>query len=208
MKNRTKVIVRMVSAAMLALLGLGGGARLATAAGDSSDKPEATTPRPSAATKAKLGHMTATVSSIDENRGTMILTDDRGERRIFQTPPTMKGIDNVEQGDRVSVTYQDSLAVGIITPTDAAQMGKGKAPKPGDEPALCAGNTTTTANVLSVDAQRGQLTFRGAGGGARTVTAVDPAIESKLGALHPGDLIQVMYTEPVATTIAPAPAKN
>jgi len=210
MKNTSKVIVRMTSAAMLALLGLGGGARLAVAS-DSGDTGQAQPSSSSghSAAKANHGHMTATVSSIDKPGRNLSVIGNGGQEFSMSVPNSVKGFNKVKQGDRVQVNYQDSIAVSLVGPGERAKSPaemKQAAAKTGGEAAAtsCPGNLQSTANVVSVDQDKGTLTFRGAGGQVRTVTAVDPAIAEKLGSLNQGDLIQVTYTEPVATSIAPA----
>jgi hypothetical protein len=129
----------------------------------------------------------------------------------MSVPSSVKGFDKVKQGDRIQVSYQDSIAVSLVGPGERAKSPtemKQASAKTGGEAAAtsCPGNLQATANVVSTDPEKGTLTFRGAGGQVRTVTAVDPAIGEKLSSLKQGDLVQVTYTEPVATSIAHAPA--
>ena len=211
MKNKAKVIVRMVSAAMLALLGLAGGARAALAAGDTdeaSDRTEVPGPAEHATAPARHIRMTGTVGDVDRSTRSMVIVDDKGERMSVHVPESVKGFDKISQGDRVALNYRGSIAVAVARPGENAKFGKAAPASAGGSPTACEGNVRTSANVVSVDPGRGTLTFRGAANRSQTVTAVDPAVEEKLGTLHPGDLIDVTYTEPVASSVAPLPAKR
>jgi len=211
MKNNAKVIVRMVSAAMLALLGLAGGARAAMAAGDTdeaSDKAEASSPTEHATAPARHVRMTGTVADMDKRTRNLVIMDDKGERMSIRVPQSVKGFDKISEGDRVALNYRGSIAVAVQRPGDNAKPGKAGQASNGTSPPACEGNVRSSANVVSVDPAHGTLTFRGAANRTETVTAVDPAVEEKLGTLHPGDLIDLTYTEPVASSIALLPAKK
>jgi len=197
MKKTFKFIVKMASVAVLAVVtpGLGlGGARLALA-GESAESGGSA----GAAARPKHGHMTATVSTIDKAGHSVVLTDDRGERTTVHVPTSMKSANDIKPGDRVAVTYQEPLAIGLVTPSETA----GGAGAKGAATASCGASRETTANVVSADRSKGELTFRGPGGQIQTVRAADAIVEDKLGNLKPGDLVKVTYTEPVAASIAP-----
>jgi len=203
MKNRTKGIVKMVSAAMLALLGLGGWAQTARATGDSGDSASdqgSTVPGPINKGKHEL---TGTVSSIDKATSSMSIRDQRGNLTSVQVPDDVKNLQEFKPGDTVSVAYKESVAVGISRPGQTmAEMKKGaKANEPGGY--SCGGVTEVSGNIVSIDQDKGQLTFRAAGGDIRTVSASEfPAVQNKLSTLRPGDIVQVAFTQPVATKIA------
>jgi hypothetical protein len=204
MKNRTKGIVKMVSAAMLALLGLGGWAQTARAdSADTSADQGSTVPGPS--NIKGQNQLTGTVSTLDKATSSLSIMDQRGNRTTVQVPQDMKNLDSVKIGDKVSVNYQESVAVGITIPGENLSMKKG-APQPTNPVSAtsCSGVTEVAANVVSIDKDKGQLSFRTAGGDVRTVDAsAFPAVQERLATLHTGDLIKVSYTQPVATKLTP-----
>jgi len=199
MKNRTKGIVKMVSAAMLALLGLGGWAQTARAAADTDEaaagEHESATHGPGRAKH----DLTGKVSAVDKASSTLVIMDKQGNRTAVQAPGD--NLDRVKAGDTVAVTYQEPIAVGITT-SGESQKKAGAKPNEMGAGGSCAGITEASGNVISVDEHRGEITFRAAGGDIHTVsTAAFPAVQEKLAKLHPGDLVQVNYTQPVATKV-------
>jgi L-ascorbate metabolism protein UlaG (beta-lactamase superfamily) len=62
---------------------------------------------------------------------------------------------------------------------------------------------TASAEIISVDAAANKVTFKGPRG-VRTVIVQDPALQSKLPSLKPGQVVQLTYTEAMAASIQPA----
>jgi hypothetical protein len=77
--------------------------------------------------------------------------------------------------------------------------------KPGAKPAGVAGQkTTVTVAIAAIDPQGPSVTFKGPGGGTRTIKVRDPA---KLQGVSVGDMVDITYAEAIAIKVEKAPKK-
>jgi len=191
MKTRSQVVRVMVAVVGCALtLGLEGGASRAEA--------------PSGPTAARRTRETMVVTAIDRTNRTVTLQNAEGDMRTIGVPPDMKSFDTLKVGDHVDVDYYESIGLSLMPPgtksavTESATGGR-------VAPGVAAAGRQITANVevVSVDQVMNKVTFKGPKGNVRTVTIYDPAIQKKLTALQPGQMVQIIYREATAAAIKP-----
>lgn len=167
------------------------------------------TQRTSPTTAERMTSQTFVVSGIDRSKRSVTLTNAEGERNTMSVPPEIKSFDTLKVGDRVDVDYKESIAVSLA-PTGAkpsvtektmgSRMSGGGAGAMGRE-------VQVVAQVVSVDPDNNKVTFKGPKGNTKTVSVEDPTMQQKLPSLKPGQNVQFTYTEAVAASIRPAPAK-
>jgi Cu/Ag efflux protein CusF len=146
-----------------------------------------------------------TIESIDKDNRMVTLTDDQGNKKTVAVPTSLKGFDRLKVGDKVNVTYSESIAVGIGKPGEKPSVvtREGAETGPGHSGAAMK-QIQATAEVMGVDAKKHKVTFKKPDGTVQTVTVDDPSLREKLSSVKPGDSIEVVYTEAVAGTITPA----
>ncbi len=152
--------------------------------------------------------VTATVTKIDHKTREVTLKTDDGQEASFVAGAAVKNLDQVKKGDVVTATYTEAVAYEV--------RKSGKAPgaestvaaataKPGAKPAGVAGQQTTlTVAVAAIDLKAPSVTFKGPGGGTRTIKVRDPA---KLQGVSVGDMVDLTYAEALAIKVEKAPKK-
>ena len=155
-------------------------------------------------------NVTGTVEKIDKERREITVRTPSREQVVFEASDQVRNFDKIKIGDRVSVTYSESLAISLhksgepsIGPQTTREVEH--AP-PGGAPAGRMMQTTKmTATVVSVNAAGHKVVLRGPNGNTREFDVQDPALQLRLSQLKPGDQIDVNYTEAMAASVQPAP---
>jgi hypothetical protein len=152
--------------------------------------------------------MMGTIDAIDKDTRTVTLSDEQGNKKSVKVPESFKRFDKLKVGDKVNVTYTESIAIGLGKPGEKPSMVTKEATEtgPGHEGARMR-QVQATAEVVSVDAKKHKLTIKKPDGTTDTVTVDNASLREKLSSLKPGDTIEVVYTEAVAGTITPAGQK-
>jgi len=157
----------------------------------------------------RIKQETVVVTGIDRSARTATLQNADGEKKTVKVPPEVKAYDTLKVGDRIDIDYQESIAVSLAPtgskPTMTEKTVGGK--MEGGGIAGGAREMTMSAEVVSVDVPGSKVTFKGPKGQMRTVTVSDPQLQKKLPNLKPGQVVQFTYTEAMAASIRPAPAK-
>jgi len=155
--------------------------------------------------KANTATVTATIQQIDKTTRAVTLRNDKGEEDTFVAGPEVTRFDQLKVGDKVTLTYHESLVLEVRKPGAAA-------PPAGDM--IAAGRTksqpgggvvaqqTRTVTVKAIDLKTPSITVVTDDG--RTVTR---KVEEKknLEGVKVGDKIDITYTQ--AVVIAAEPAK-
>jgi Cu/Ag efflux protein CusF len=147
---------------------------------------------------------TATVSAIDKQARIVTLKTADG-REVSIDVPADFDLRRLKVGDEVDVEYYEALAVELQPPgTPMAgpkeEAARHRTPSGG----VRARVVTVTAEVVSVDPAKNQVTFRGPKGKTETITVQDPQMQEKARQLKPGDKVQFKYTQATALSIKPA----
>jgi Cu/Ag efflux protein CusF len=145
---------------------------------------------------------TATIQAIDSATRSVTLKSENGEEDAFQVGPEVKRFEELKVGDKVKMTYYESLVFELRKPgqpstptgtTGAAARGAGRLPA-----GAVAQEKRTTVTVKAIDAQIPSITVTTEDG--RTVTR---KIEDKknLEGVSVGDRIDITYTQALLANI-------
>ena len=196
--------IRLSSSALLALaLALPGFSACSRDAGSSSE-----TAKRAEATSGEMSHrdkVDATIRAVDPSERTVTLEDD-SKRPFTVLVSDDVDLDKLRPGQKVHVSYQESVAFALKDPKAAAAS----------EPATTEQETRrrvpdgvqfgreirTTVEIVSVEAGGSRATFRVPEGEIRTVGVTDPESQAKIANLRAGDAVEVTYTEKLAVAVA------
>jgi hypothetical protein len=154
-------------------------------------------------TKSESVSATMTIQAIDKANRLVTLRDEKGAEDTMQVGPAMKRFDELKVGDKVKITYVESLVLQVRKPGDAvkpgtdAKMTKGTGASPG---ATLAVQQSTTVEVLAIDQKLPSITVKTADG--RTVTR---KVEERknLEGVKVGDKIDITYTQAAIMNVEP-----
>jgi len=155
--------------------------------------------------KANTITATATVEAIDYSSRRVTLKNEKGETDMFVVDPAVKRLDAVKIGDKVKMTYYESLVFQVVKPgqkssgaSDEAALTRAKGAVPG---ASIATQEKRTVTVKAVDPAVPSITVTTEDG--RTVSR---RIEDKknIEGVKAGDKIDITYTQALLTSIETA----
>jgi Cu/Ag efflux protein CusF len=157
-------------------------------------------------TRSETTKETATIQAIDSTTRSLTLRNKDGEEDTFRVGPDMTRFNELKVGDRIDVTYVESLVLvvhkaGTAAPTattgDAA-LTRGQGARPSG---TIAAQVKTTVTVKAVNPSVPSITVLTADG--RTVTR---KVEDKknLEGVQVGDKIEITYTEALLVSVASA----
>jgi Cu/Ag efflux protein CusF len=144
-------------------------------------------------------HATVVVTAVDKPARKLTIKNVSGEKMTVQVPADVKSFDKLKVGDRVDVDYTESLAVSMLPPGSKPAITERAASIPG----AAGREMSVSAEIISVDAAANKVTFKGPKGQLKTVTVQDPELQAKLPGLKPGQVMQLTYTEAIATAVQP-----
>lgn len=149
---------------------------------------------------------TQTVQKVDLKKRELSLKDDAGDQIMVQVPEDVSRLDAVKKGDKITLTYKQSLALSLkkggkaATPSELSMAER----KPGELPGGAVGRQiTASAKVTKVDPEKNKLTIRTPDGKTDTINVSNPDLQSDLKQIKVGDRIQATYTEAVAMSVTP-----
>ena len=114
-------------------------------------------------------------------------------------PADVKGFDKLKVGDKIEVDYMESLAVSMLPVGTKPSMTERAASVPG----ATGREFSIAAEIVSIDPADNHVTLKGPRGKQMTVVVQDPELQARLPNLKPGQVVQLQYTEAVATAIQP-----
>jgi Cu/Ag efflux protein CusF len=153
-------------------------------------------------TKANSVTATATIQAIDSTTRRVTLRNEKGEEDTFSVGPLVTRFDQFKVGDKIKMTYYESLVFQVRKPgeksnpqTDEAALARAKGTLPGGTAAVQSKRTVT---VKAIDMALPSITVATDDG--RTVTR---KIEDKknLSGVAVGDKIDITYTEALLTSL-------
>ncbi len=151
--------------------------------------------------------MTATVQKINLKKRLVTLRGPDGKVKTIKVDERVQNLPQVKKGDRVVISYYESLAYVVKKPGEAepgttVATGVGHA-EPGQMPAgMAAQAVTVTATIKAIDKKTPAVTLKGPEGKLVTVKVRD---REKLERVKVGDLVEITYTEALAISVEPAP---
>ena len=151
----------------------------------------------------------ATVQSIDRDKRTLTLKTDQGKTTTVDVPEDVQSFDRVKKGDKIRMTYRESMAVAVHRPGEARPQNQTKETtertQGGANPSGTMTRTrTVSAEIVSVDSKKNTVKFKGPKGKIQEMTVEDPDVRERLKDLKPGDVVQIDYTEALAVTLEPS----
>src|SRR5262245_24538921 len=152
--------------------------------------------------------VTATVEKIDAANRVLTLKGPEGNVMDVSVSPAVKRFDQVKVGDRLTITYTESLVIGVAKADASSPLGvsyeESTKPAPGVKPAgVIARRVQATVVVDKVDAKAGSVTVHTSDGSTEVFNVSDA---KKLEGINPGDKITITYKDAVAVSVkAPNP---
>jgi Cu/Ag efflux protein CusF len=193
MKNVLSIFAIALSAAVLACA--------------STHQTASSQPPPSGVISEGTVTATATVEKIDVAKRLATLRNADGQLIELQVDESVKNLPQVKKGDRVVVTYFESLAYevnkpGAATPGTAGAEQVARA-APGSRPGkVAARQIEITTTIEAIDKKASMVTLKSADGKLTPVKVKDP---SKLDHVRVGDLVTITYSQALAVAVEPAP---
>jgi Cu/Ag efflux protein CusF len=146
---------------------------------------------------------TATIEAIDPKTRAITLKNEKGEQDVFVAGPEVKRFNELKVGDRIRVTYHESLVFQLRKPgsastpsSDTVTAGRTEAMPGGG----VASQQTRTVTVKAVDMATGHLTVVT----PDNVTVTRQVQDKKnLEGVKPGDRIDITYTQALVINAEP-----
>ena len=164
-----------------------------------------TSPQTPPVTKATSVTATATITAIDPATRAVTLKTDKGEEDTLTAGPAVKRFDELKVGQKVKVTYYESLVFQLRKPgetsdpkSDDLAFARAKSGLPAG---AIASQQKRTVTVKSVDEKLPSITVTTDDGRVITRTVQD---RTKLANVKPGDKIDITYTQAMLVNIEPA----
>jgi hypothetical protein len=169
---------------------------------------EATMPQPIAFDE-EVVTVPVTVEDIDKKARTIVARVPDGTRSTVKIPEDVQGFDRLKKGDKIDLSYYRAVAVSVIPGGSSAAAA---AQQKSDLQRASAGHAggrpvTTSATVTSTSKPNGAVEIKGQNGKVQTVAPQDSAVQKNMQGLKPGDVIQIVYTEAVATALRPSQSR-
>lgn len=161
--------------------------------------------QPPPVTKSASVTGTATIQAIDSTTRTITLRNDKGEEDAFIVGPEVKRFNELKVGDKVKMTYYESLVLQVLKPGEKFDKASTDAAVSRAKSALPSGTVSMqdklTVTVKAIDPAVPSITVTTADG--RTVTR---KIENKknIEGIKVGDQIGITYTRALVTSIEAA----
>jgi hypothetical protein len=154
---------------------------------------------------AEIVMTTGTIQSIDKDKRTVVLKDESGDQIKVQVPPDMPGFDQLKKGERVDLTYYDSIAVAFLPPGSAQPAAEARVHvEPAQAGGLVGREVTIAAQIVNVDTKNKAVELKLPNGQIQKVSVADADLQKQLRDLKPGQLATVTYTEAVAASLQQA----
>ena len=156
----------------------------------------------------ELAEITATVTSIDAAKRLISLKTEDGREVTVEAGADVRNFSQIKVGDDVDVQFYRALAAEVTKATasadDAAVVLASRAAA-GERPGGGVGVMyTALVTIDSIDAATSTVSFTGAEGKQREVTAERAEGKAFISQLKPGDRVQVTYGEALAIAVAPS----
>lgn len=153
--------------------------------------------------------VSAQVVAIDKATRTLTLKGPQGNAVDVVAGDEVKNFDQIKLGDFVVARYVQALTLELRKTKGAGGQPvvreEAARAKPGERPAVAGGRQVTAiAEVTAVDPKKNTITLKGPRGNVVTLNVENP---DQFKVVKKGDQVEVTYTEAVALSVEPAPAK-
>jgi hypothetical protein len=179
-----------------------------------SDPSQQQEPAGSRETAQPMGQMTAevtsvpaTVEEVDRRNRKLTLKDPAGSRFTVQVPASVVGLEELEKGDRIDLSYYQETAVAL-PPSGSAAAQPREVISHTVAPGVMAREVTAKASVTAVNTKDSTVAVKLPDGTSRTINVYDADLKKRMANLKPGDAVVVTHTEAVAAAIRPRASKE
>jgi hypothetical protein len=166
-----------------------------------------TPPAPPPTSVAHTRQLVATVESVDMSTRQVLLQTPNGTRATVVAGPEVRNLPQLRAGDRVTVTYQEAIAVQMAqpgsAPPDAAGLMAQRAQLGQLPGGAVRGVVAARVTVISLAPDGTSVTFVGPTGVLHTADVRDPKMQSFVQRLKPGDQVDVGYANELAVRVEP-----
>jgi hypothetical protein len=165
--------------------------------------------QPAPAGVARTATLAATVESIDQASRQAVLRGEDGRLVTLELAPEVRNLRQVKPGDRVTVTYEQSLAAAISAPGDKRPPVEGATvvgrAKPGEKPGAAAGRLVRARVTIDAASASGDsVTFTGPRGRQVVAPVADAGMQEFVRGLKPGDVVDVVFAEAIGVRVETA----
>jgi hypothetical protein len=165
---------------------------------------ESAAPAPTVASH--MQKVTATIKAIDASSRTLTLDGPNGLVTV-EVGKDAKKFDQLKVGDKVVVSYYQGLAAQMKKGDGAKAsepVGSGFASRNQNSPGGIVGaSVTTTVTIQAVDVPTNTVSFKRADGTVHVIEVHNAKMKKFIKTLHPGDVVEVTYTESIAVDVQP-----
>ena len=145
--------------------------------------------------------LSGTVETIDQARRIVNIKKSDGRFETVDVPASAKRFDELKVGDKVSVTYNNTVSARLKPPGEAAvdtgsrTSTMGQEARPGGTTAV---QRTMTATVNAIDKGSSTITFVGPNGWKYSRRVVDPTVLDKVKV---GDKVDLTWNTDMTVTV-------
>ena len=145
--------------------------------------------------------ISGTVETIDHNRRVVNIKTPDGTFQTIDVPASAKRFDELKVGDKVSITYNNTVSATVHSsgqaPVDTVSKSStaGQGERPGGTAAM---ERTLTVTVSAIDKGASSITFTGPNGWKYSRRVVDPTVLDKLKV---GDLVDITWDTDVTVAV-------
>jgi hypothetical protein len=173
-------------------------------------EPGAQQPRDPSRMAAGAGDMktaTATVEGIDKEKRMLTLKTEDGKTTSVNVPEDVEAFERIKKGDKIRVSYQESMALAVHRPGEAKpeeQIKETTERVQGSRPGrYMERKQTMSAEIVSIDSKKNLVKVKGPQGKVHEIAVKDPAMRERIKELKPGEVVEVTYTEAMAISLEP-----
>ncbi len=165
---------------------------------------------PGKAAALRTVELSAKVAGIDKATRTLTLLGERGNLVEIVAGDEVRNFDQIRVGDTVIARYAQALTLElrktrVAAGEPAVSEAVGRA-APGEKPAVAGRRTVTAvADVVAVDPAGSTISLKGPKGNIVTLDVRNP---DQFKVVKVGDQVEATYTEALAVSVEPAPAKK
>jgi hypothetical protein len=123
------------------------------------------------------------VEKIDKEKRVVTIKTPDGNFQTIDVPPSAKRFDELKVGDKVSITYNNTVSARLKPPgeppvdTSTSTTTAGQGERPGGAASM---ERTVTATISAIDTSAQSITFTGPNGWKYSRRVVDPAVLEKV----------------------------
>jgi hypothetical protein len=145
--------------------------------------------------------LSGTVETIDHAKRVVNIKTADGKFETVDVPAAAKRFDELKVGDKVSITYNNTVSATVHPPgqTPIDTVGKTSTAGQGERPGgTAAAERTLTVTVSAINKSASSISFTGPNGWKYSRRVVDPTVLDKLKV---GDLVDITWNTDVTVAV-------